>query len=438
MAKGLVSDTNLTAIANAIRSKNGSSDTYTPATMATAISNIPTSQVDETTALQYMLNNKTNYTGIAAGLGNLTAIPTFTQPDGVKVFTGAFYGCTSLLDASSIDVSDGNEFENMFRGCSSLTTLPTFPQSTGSSTYSGKRAGMFYGCTSLTSAPSMDYAWFTDVNSMFRGCKNISTVTIRKSTSASTTLKFTSCSAMFYGCTSLSTVVLDFNGTGTHADSCTDLSSMFYNCSALTSISATSNVGTSAVQKASNLFRNCSNLESIDSNSSSFFNGMLSFPTRFTLTDTSNAFNGCTKIPDSVVTKILAGNYLKNVTNASNMYKNCQTITKIGWGPDNSSNLINVNGMCSGCTNLTTVNVLTLTSLKNGGVSNPHENMFANCPSLSETSLNNILETFLNALLPNSATKTLKKIGLSSTQATTCTTLSNWAALSAAGWTTGY
>ena len=41
MAEGLVSDTNLTAIANAIRAKNGSSDTYTPATMATAITNIP-------------------------------------------------------------------------------------------------------------------------------------------------------------------------------------------------------------------------------------------------------------------------------------------------------------------------------------------------------------------------------------------------------------
>jgi hypothetical protein len=34
--------------------------------------------------------------------------------------------------------------------------------------------------------------------------------------------------------------------------------------------------------------------------------------------------------------------------------------------------------------------------------------------------------------------KTLKNIGLSSTQATTCITLSNWADLEAAGWTTGY
>ena len=40
MANVIIDDTHLTSIANAIRSKNGSSDTYTPAQMATAISNI--------------------------------------------------------------------------------------------------------------------------------------------------------------------------------------------------------------------------------------------------------------------------------------------------------------------------------------------------------------------------------------------------------------
>lgn len=41
MAKVAVTETYLTNIANAIRGKNGSSDTYTPAEMATAITNIP-------------------------------------------------------------------------------------------------------------------------------------------------------------------------------------------------------------------------------------------------------------------------------------------------------------------------------------------------------------------------------------------------------------
>ena len=37
MAKVIVTDTNLTNIANAIRTKNGSTDTYTPGAMPSAI-----------------------------------------------------------------------------------------------------------------------------------------------------------------------------------------------------------------------------------------------------------------------------------------------------------------------------------------------------------------------------------------------------------------
>ena len=55
---------------------------------------------------------------------------------------------------------------------------------------------------------------------------------------------------------------------------------------------------------------------------------------------------------------------------------------------------------------------------------------------LTNDSLNNILEMCKNSVM--SSNKTLKYIGLSSTQATTCTTLSNWAACESAGWTTGY
>lgn len=42
MAKAFIDDTNLTAIANAIRAKNGSTDTYLPSAMPAAIEAIPT------------------------------------------------------------------------------------------------------------------------------------------------------------------------------------------------------------------------------------------------------------------------------------------------------------------------------------------------------------------------------------------------------------
>lgn len=57
--------------------------------------------------------------------------------------------------------------------------------------------------------------------------------------------------------------------------------------------------------------------------------------------------------------------------------------------------------------------------------------------NLTNTSLNNILRMLANATL-YTGTKTLKYIGLSPSQATTCTTLSNWSAAQNAGWTTGF
>lgn len=62
---------------------------------------------------------------------------------------------------------------------------------------------------------------------------------------------------------------------------------------------------------------------------------------------------------------------------------------------------------------------------------------FTNCSKLTDESLNNIMASLLTATSYN-GTKTLKQIGLSSSQATTCQTLSNWDALVEAGWTTGY
>ena len=47
MADRLIQTETLTAIANAIRGKNGSSDTYTPSQMASAITAIPTSSGGE-------------------------------------------------------------------------------------------------------------------------------------------------------------------------------------------------------------------------------------------------------------------------------------------------------------------------------------------------------------------------------------------------------
>ena len=66
------------------------------------------------------------------------------------------------------------------------------------------------------------------------------------------------------------------------------------------------------------------------------------------------------------------------------------------------------------------------------------QNIFDGCPMLSNESLNNILNTCAKSNIKNSSYKTLKFIGLTSDQATTCEGLSNYQAFLDAGWTTGY
>ena len=90
-----------------------------------------------------------------------------------------------------------------------------------------------------------------------------------------------------------------------------------------------------------------------------------------------------------------------------------------------------MDGMCEGGTNWTGIPELDTSNVT------IMQNTFNYCPNLSDESLNNILAMCTNAT-SYTRTKTLKYISLTSEQATKCTTLSNYSAFTAAGWTTGY
>lgn len=83
MAKVLVSESNLTNIANAIREKNGSSNTYTPAQMATAISNIPTGGgITPTGSINITTNGTHDVTNYASAVVN---VPTGSGSSEIRV-----------------------------------------------------------------------------------------------------------------------------------------------------------------------------------------------------------------------------------------------------------------------------------------------------------------------------------------------------------------
>ena len=91
--------------------------------------------------------------------------------------------------------------------------------------------------------------------------------------------------------------------------------------------------------------------------------------------------------------------------------------------------------MFSNCNKLVTIPELDCSNLNSNAAM---ADMFDGCPMLSNESLNNILNTCAKSSIKNSSYKTLKIIGLTSAQATTCEGLSNYQAFLDAGWTTGY
>lgn len=117
-----------------------------------------------------------------------------------------------------------------------------------------------------------------------------------------------------------------------------------------------------------------------------------------------------------------------NVTNMVSMFSYCGYLESVPFF--DTSNVANMNDAFNKCRSLISFPILCTDNLKN------MSNTFGGCDKLSDESLNNILQMCANATA-YSFTKTLSYIGLNSTQRTKCTTLSNWPAAQAAGWTTG-
>jgi len=157
-------------IADAIRSKNGSSDVYYPSEMADAIRNIPTggasipvglklacnSITNVNSLLPYVEDNSSLYTDMSK-MFYICGTPGFTSLDlrgfntsNVTNMNAMFYECSRLtsLDLSSFDTSNVTNMGHMFFMCRSLTSLDLSSFDTSNVT---SMTHMFFDCGSLTS-----------------------------------------------------------------------------------------------------------------------------------------------------------------------------------------------------------------------------------------------------------------------------------------------
>lgn len=170
-------------------------------------------------------------------------------------------------------------------------------------------------------------------------------------------------------------------------------------------------VDTSNATNVTSMFRNCSSLQYLP------------------LINTSNVTNMLNFLYNCKGLKTVPLLNTQNATSLNSTFLGCTNIQSIPLL--NTSNATNIEQLFSGCTNLVTIPILNTSKVTN------FHNTFYLCPNLSNESLNNILAMCIGAT-SYTGTKTLAYIGLSSTQAETCQTLSNWDAFVATGWSTGY
>ena len=118
MGQVVITESNLTNIANAIRGKNGSSDLYTPAQMATAIQNIPSGGITPSGTVNITQNGTVDVTQYASaavavpnsyGAGDEGKVVSngalVAQSSGSTAQNGTFN--TTLINSFTVNVSGG-------------------------------------------------------------------------------------------------------------------------------------------------------------------------------------------------------------------------------------------------------------------------------------------------------------------------------------------
>ena len=168
MAKGLVTNTYLTNIANAIRTKLGVQTTYQPSQMAAAIASIPTggsSMIELDANLKFGYSNWTTLPNniASADYSNITDMSSFfyynryltTMPlvdtSSVTNMNQMFYYCIRLSSVALLDTSSVTSMQSMFRNCTALTAVPQF----ATSAVADMRY-MFEYCSALTTLPALN------------------------------------------------------------------------------------------------------------------------------------------------------------------------------------------------------------------------------------------------------------------------------------------
>lgn len=317
MGKAFIQESTLTSIANAIRTKSSSVNTYLPSEMAQAILSIPSGgtinppptlsvnylyfQAEEAgstiafnvytngslhPSLEYSTDGSTwntwtytdtsshrcmfstitlqnvgdyiflrgNNSKLSGGNGSNTHTISYFMMTGKIRSGGSIMTLIDATDTLRTLATKSYIFHGLFYGCGSLTTPPILPATTLTQ-YCYYR--MFYNCGSLRTAPALPALTCTNYcySNMFYGCSSL----ITPPALPATTLASYCYQNMFGYCTSLS--VMPTLACTTLTGSC--YNSMFQYCTSLTTVLELPATSTSATSCYSSMFLHCHNLRTV-------------------------------------------------------------------------------------------------------------------------------------------------------------------------------
>lgn len=305
-----------------------------------------------------------------------------------------------------------------FQGFTNLTSFPSINIQTSSTDH------MFYGCSNLANIGTITLNNVPTLTYMFYGCPLLEEINFNNNTDKGNV------SYMFYNCYGLKKInglenlkITNGQNACTHCSALIEIpfkdfsqmttgAYMFSNCTNITHLDTTD---FPSMTSASYMFENCSNIDNLTD---------ISYPV---LSEGSYMFKGCTQLtemmPMPASLKIINGMYSgcvnithvsdfdkSNITQVYNLFSGCTGLTEVG-------EMIFPNAtyggyIFSGCTNLTKIGGLEL----GGAMSNSQTRYFGNTkleeigylrvPNMTSIYSDNNYDSIFYG-----ATKTLKKVG---------------------------
>lgn len=301
-----------TLIANAIRTKKGTTERIVAENFATEISSIKTKPNLQNKSLTITENGTntitydTEYDGlneveiiteVSGGSDEYNAtidatgltLPSYDSADIQRFLTNItninlgnnqttasmFSSCSILKEVPLFDTSNVLNMNNMFNKCSALEKIPQFDTSNVTN-----MAQMFYDCFVLKTIPLINTSKVTNMSSMFHACHALENIPLIDTSSV------TDMNNMFNGCRNLKTIPL------LNTSKVTNMVDMF--AGGCTSLIGIPQIDTSSVTNLSRMFYNCEDLQNIP---------VLSLAKA---TNIKNMFSNCTKLTDESLNNILA------------------------------------------------------------------------------------------------------------------------------------